>query len=98
MTAHTGARLAAVEGTDSYEATITHALKENVITVVEVKPPRKSERAGVGKTDAIDATAAAMSILHHRMLHLCCSHVLRAYGPRSAPFLLPDDASIPSAL
>lgn len=55
--------LAAVEGTRSYGATITHALTEVGITVVEVKPPRKKERAGVGKTDEIDATAAAMGIL-----------------------------------
>ena len=32
------------------------------IVVVEGKPPRKQARAGVGKTDEIDATAGALSI------------------------------------
>lgn len=58
-----GEILSAVEGTRSYGATLTHALTSANITVVEVKPPRKKERAGVGKTDEIDATAAAMSVL-----------------------------------
>lgn len=73
--------LAAVEGTRSYGSTITHALTEAGITVVEVKPPRKKDRAGVGKTDEIDATAAAMGILSHdveRLLHP------RSEGVRSA--------------
>ena len=55
--------LAAVEGTASYGSSLTRALAAEAITVVEVKPPRKAARAGVGKTDEIDATAAAMSLL-----------------------------------
>jgi transposase len=51
--------LAAVAGTASY----TRALAAESITVVEVKPLRKAARAGAGKTDIIDATAAAMGIL-----------------------------------
>ena len=58
-----GQVLAAAEGTRSYGATITRALTAEGLTVVEVKPPRKKERAGVGKTDEIDATAAAMGVL-----------------------------------
>jgi len=58
-----GLRIAAVEGTRSYGATITHALTEHEIEVVEAKPPRKKDQAGRGKSDAIDACAAAMSIL-----------------------------------
>jgi transposase len=59
----TGPVLAAVEGTASYGASLTRTLSRENITVVEVKPPRKEARAGVGKTDEIDATAAAMGIL-----------------------------------
>jgi len=77
----TGTLLAAVEGTRSYGATITHALTENGIPVVEVKPPRKQARAGVGKTDEIDATAAAMSVLHQDTERLLTP---RADGVRSA--------------
>ncbi|HJF14794.1 MAG TPA: IS110 family transposase [Enteractinococcus helveticum] len=62
-----GAILAAVEGTRSYGATITHALTVQNITVVEVKPPRKRQRAGVGKSDDIDATTAAMTVLPHEV-------------------------------
>lgn len=62
-----GAILAAVEGTRSYGATITHALTANNITVVEVKPPGKRQRAGVGKSDDIDATTAAMTVLPHQL-------------------------------
>ena len=59
----TGPILVAVEGTSSYGASLTRALAGQNITVVEVKPPSKKARAGVGKTDEIDATAAATGIL-----------------------------------
>jgi transposase len=59
----TGQVLAAVEGTRSYGSSITAMLTAENIPVVEVKPPKKKSRAGVGKTNEIDATAAAMSIL-----------------------------------
>lgn len=77
----TGALLAAVEATRSYGATITHALTEAGITVVEVKPPRKQARAGVGKTDEIDATAAAMGTVYQDTERLLTT---RAEGTRSA--------------
>lgn len=75
-----GEVLAAVEGTRSYGATITHALTAAGLRVVEVKPPRKKERAGAGKTDEIDATAAAMGILGQDSARLFqpCSDGLRA--------------------
>lgn len=69
-----GEVLAAVAGTRSYGATITHALTAAGLSVVEVKPPRKKERAEAGKTDGIDATAAAMGILGQdsaRLLQPC---------------------------
>lgn len=54
--------LAAVEGTRACGASITRMLNGEGIVVVEGKPPRKQARAGVGKTDEIDATAGALSI------------------------------------
>lgn len=70
-----------MEGTRSYGATITHVLTEAGITVVEVKPPRKNDRAGVGKTDEIDAIAATMGILSQDVDRLL---QLRGKGVRSA--------------
>ena len=67
-----GQVLASVEGTSSYGASLTRALTAEGITVVEAKPPRKAVRAGVGKTDEIDATAAATGVLGtdvDRLLH-----------------------------
>ncbi len=77
----TGTLLTAVEGTRSYGATITHALTMAGFPVVEVKPPRKQARARVGKTDEIDATAAAMGILYQDTERLLTP---RAEGTRSA--------------
>lgn len=58
-----GRCIAAVEGTRSHGATITHALTEHKVAVVEAKPPRRKDQAGRGKSDQIDATAAALSLL-----------------------------------
>jgi len=58
-----GAILAAVEGTNSYGASLCHALTAENIFVVEAKPPKRPARAGRGKSDEIDAAAAAMSVL-----------------------------------
>lgn len=55
--------IAAVEGSRSYGTSICRELTDAGITVAEVKPRRRQARAGVGKTDEIDAIAAAMSIL-----------------------------------
>lgn len=59
----TGDILAAIEGTNSYGSSIRRALVVDGIRVVEVKPPKTKTRRGVGKSDPIDATAAATSIL-----------------------------------
>lgn len=59
----TGEILAAIEGTNSYGSSIRRALIVEGVRVVEVKPPRKKTRHGVGKSDPIDAIAAATSIL-----------------------------------
>ncbi|AIY02234.1 transposase of ISAar41, IS110 family [Arthrobacter sp. PAMC 25486] len=58
-----GEILAAVEGTCSYGASLTRALVNENLPVVEAKPPRKKTRGSAGKTDAIDAIAAATGIL-----------------------------------
>lgn len=76
-----GEILAAVEGTRSYGATLTQILTAACIVVVEVKPPKKKERAGVGKTDEIDATAAAISVLSQNVTRLMTP---RAEGVRAA--------------
>lgn len=77
----TGPVLASVEGTCSYGASLTRALAAGGIPVVEAKPPRKKARTAEGKTDAIDAAAAAAGILGKdldRLLHP------RAEGARAA--------------
>lgn len=55
--------LAAVEGTNSYGASLTRAWQAAGITVTEAKPPRRTSRRQRGKSDQIDAIAAARSVL-----------------------------------
>ncbi|MFC8304949.1 transposase [Specibacter sp. NPDC057265] len=59
----TGEILAAIEGTNSYGSSIRRALIVEGIRVVEVKPPKEKARQGIGKSDPIDAFAAATSVL-----------------------------------
>lgn len=56
-------RLAAVEGTSSYGASLTEALQQAEIPVVEARPPRRADRGTRGKSDSIDAEAAARAVL-----------------------------------
>lgn len=56
-------RLAAVEGTSSYGASLTEALHQAGISVVEARPPRRADRGARGKSDPIDAEAAARAVL-----------------------------------
>lgn len=77
----TGRVLAAVEGTSSYGAGLNRALQAAGICVAEVKPPRRQARAGVGKSDPIDALEAARQVLHRPAERLA---VPRADGLRSA--------------
>ncbi|ROP61220.1 IS110 family transposase [Curtobacterium sp. ZW137] len=56
-------RLAAVEGTSSYGASLTEALRQAAIPVVEAQPPRRADRGSRGKSDTIDAEAAARAVL-----------------------------------
>ncbi len=57
-----GPILAAVEGTGSYGAGLNAALMKAGIAVTEAHPPKRAERRH-GKSDAIDAEAAARSVL-----------------------------------
>lgn len=56
-------RLAAVEGTSSYGASLTEALQQAHIAVVEARPPRRADRGARGKSDPIDAEDAARAVL-----------------------------------
>lgn len=59
-------RRAGVECTGSYGAALTKALSRAGIDVVEVNQPDRATRRKRGKTDAIDADAAARAVLSGR--------------------------------
>jgi transposase len=52
-----------VEGTGSYGAALARHLVENGVTVIEVARPNRQVRRRHGKTDVIDAIAAARAVL-----------------------------------
>jgi transposase len=58
-----GRVLVAIEGTGSYGAALTRALQAVGIPVCDVRPPKRESRAGRGKSDEIDAVAAARTAL-----------------------------------
>jgi transposase len=57
---------AGVEGTGSYGAALTRYLRRSGLTVIEVNRPDRAARRSRGKTDAIDAVAAARAVLSQR--------------------------------
>jgi transposase len=59
-------RRAGVECTGSYGAALTRHLRTESIEVIEVNQPDKATRRRRGKTDAIDAEAAARAVLSGR--------------------------------
>jgi transposase len=59
-------RQAGVEGTHSYGAALTRHLLGAGIGVIEVNQPDKAHRRRRGKTDAVDAEAAAHAVLSGR--------------------------------
>lgn len=69
---------AAVEGTSSYGARLTQALLAVGIDVGEVRPPTRASQALTGKSDPIDAEAAARSVLGRPRDQVteprCCRH------------------------
>ncbi|HET8660365.1 MAG TPA: transposase [Micromonosporaceae bacterium] len=56
-------RRAGVEGTGAYGAGLTRVLHAASVTVVEVNRPDRATRRRRGKTDAVDAEAAARAVL-----------------------------------
>lgn len=63
--------LAAAEGTSSYGSSITAALDAAGITVAEVRPAARSTHAHSGKSDVLDAEAAARAVLGRDTAVLC---------------------------
>lgn len=59
----TGNVLVAVEGTSSYGARLTRRLEVECFAICEARPPRRQSRHAQGKSDAIDAVAAARTVL-----------------------------------
>jgi transposase len=57
---------AGVEGTGSYGAALTRYLRQDDIIVVEVNRPDRAARRRHGKTDTVDAVAAAHAVLSGR--------------------------------
>jgi len=57
-----GRTLVSVEGASSYGAGLTRALQDAGVEVCDVRPPRRLARAGTGKSDEIDAAAAARAV------------------------------------
>lgn len=64
-----GPFLAAVEGASTYGSLLCTALREAGIPLTEARPPKRSERR-VGKSDAIDAEAAARDALGQQLERL----------------------------
>ena len=59
-------RRAGVEGSSSYGIALTRFLHTAGVLVIEVNQPDKADRRRRGKTDLIDAEAAARAVLSHR--------------------------------
>ncbi|WP_328520568.1 IS110 family transposase [Kribbella sp. NBC_00359] len=86
-----GSVLAAVEGTSSYGAGISQALQDEGVDVVEVRPLAHASRAHTGKSDPIDAEAAARHVLGQDFTRLARP---RDTGARSALRILLSARSI----
>ncbi len=61
--AHGAPATAGLEGTGSYGYQLTRALQAADITVVEVNRPDRANRRRKGKSDPVDAEAAARAVL-----------------------------------
>ncbi|MEV0489992.1 IS110 family transposase [Streptomyces atratus] len=66
MAAHGTVVSVGVEGTSSYGSGFTRAAREAGPTVIEVNRPDKAERRRIGKSDPIDAYAAARAVVSGR--------------------------------
>jgi transposase len=86
-----GSLLVAIEGTSSYGAGISAALLERGFDVAEVRPAPRSTHAHAGKSDALDAEAAARSVIGRDYDTLARP---RQTGPRAALRILLASRSI----
>ncbi|WP_408630955.1 IS110 family transposase [Micromonospora inositola] len=59
-------RRAGVEGTGSFGAGLARYLRDQRLTVIEVNRPDRAARRRHGKTDTVDAMAAALAVLSGR--------------------------------
>ncbi|MFK0120886.1 transposase [Streptomyces sp. NPDC090994] len=66
LNAHGQVTAIGVEGTSSYGAGFTRAARSAGLDVVEVNRPDRAERRRIGKSDPIDAYAAARAALSGR--------------------------------
>ncbi|MGW6708052.1 IS110 family transposase [Streptomyces sp. NPDC054956] len=66
LEAHGTVAAVGVEGTSSYGSGFTHAARQAGLVVVEVNRPDKAERRRIGKSDPIDAYAAARAVVSGR--------------------------------
>ncbi|MEV5136046.1 IS110 family transposase [Streptomyces syringium] len=66
LNAHGTVTAVGVEGTSSYGLGFTRAARQTGLTVIEVNRPDKAERRRIGKSDPIDAYAAARAALSGR--------------------------------
>jgi hypothetical protein len=66
LQAHGTVAAVGVEGTSSYGAGFTRAARQAGLTIVEVNRPDKAERRRIGKSDPIDAYAAARAVVSGR--------------------------------
>lgn len=76
-----GKTLVAIDGTNSYGSGPTRALRATNLDICEVRLPRRTSRAGHGKSDDIDALAAARTVLGEQVSALLDP---RAEGNREA--------------
>jgi transposase len=59
-------RRAGVEGTGSYGAALSRFLRGQGVMVIEVNRPDRAKRRQRGKSDTVDAEAAAQAVISHR--------------------------------
>jgi transposase len=64
---HGPVRRAGVEGTGSYGAALARHLRRAGVPVIEVNRPDRAARRRRGKTDTVDAEAAARAVLDGRV-------------------------------
>jgi transposase len=76
-----GRTLVSIEGANSYGSGLTRALRTTKLDLCEVRPPRRTSRTGRGKSDEIDALAAARAVLGEQVEALLDP---RAEGNREA--------------